>query len=308
MVENALTEMLGIHHPLLLAPMGNVAGGELAAAVSGAGGLGLIGAGYGDREWLARELDRCRIDAPFGVGFITWSLARQPELLDLALDRRPAAVMFSFGDPVPFVGRVHDAGARVICQVQTVADARRAVECGADVIVAQGTEAGGHGAGRSTLALVPAVVDAAGTVPVVAAGGIVDGRGTRAALALGADGVLVGTRFIATPEALAPESAKRRIVAAGGDDTVRTTVFDIVRGYSWPAPYTGRALRNGFTERWHGREAELRDNLATEQAAYREAVQRGDVNTAVVFAGEGVDGIHAVEPAAAVVEALVGGL
>jgi nitronate monooxygenase len=308
MVENALTEMLGIHHPLLLAPMGNVAGGELAAAVSGAGGLGLIGAGYGDREWLARELDRCRIDAPFGVGFITWSLARQPELLDLALDRRPAAVMFSFGDPVPFVGRVHDAGARVICQVQTVADARRAVECGADVIVAQGTEAGGHGAGRSTLALVPAVVDAAGTVPVVAAGGIVDGRGTRAALALGADGVLVGTRFIATPEALAPESAKRRIVAAGGDDTVRTTVFDIVRGYSWPAPYTGRALRNGFTERWHGREAELRDNLATEQAAYREAVQRGDVDTAVVFAGEGVDGIHAVEPAAAVVEALVGGL
>ncbi|MGD8710905.1 MAG: nitronate monooxygenase [Ectothiorhodospiraceae bacterium] len=308
MVENALTEMLGIHHPLLLAPMGNVAGGELAAAVSGAGGLGLIGAGYGDREWLARELDRCRIDAPFGVGFITWSLARQPELLDLALDRRPAAVMFSFGDPMPFVGRVHDAGARVICQVQTVADARRAVECGADVIVAQGTEAGGHGAGRSTLALVPAVVDAAGTVPVVAAGGIVDGRGTRAALALGADGVLVGTRFIATPEALAPESAKRRIVAAGGDDTVRTTVFDIVRGYSWPAPYTGRALRNGFTERWHGREAELRDSLATEQAAYREAVQRGDVDTAVVFAGEGVDGIHAVEPAAAVVEALVGGL
>jgi nitronate monooxygenase len=189
-----LTQLLGIEHPILLAPMGSVSGGALAAAVSAAGGLGLIGLGYGDPEWLEREFVAAG-PARIGCGFITWSLARRPELLARTLAYRPAAVMLSFGDPAPFAGSIKEAGAALICQVQTVAQALEALTAGADAIVAQGAEAGGHGATRATLPLVPAVVDAlrarGSDVPVVAAGGIADGRGLAAALALGADGRLL---------------------------------------------------------------------------------------------------------------------
>ncbi|HET7314618.1 nitronate monooxygenase [Salinisphaera sp.] len=303
-MRTALTELLAIDHPVLLAPMGGVSGGALARAVSEAGGLGLIGAGYGDADWLAREMALCT-DCRFGVGFITWALHQRPELLDLALAQSPAAILFSFGDCRDYVPRVHAAGARVICQVGSVTEAERAAQDGADLIVAQGTEGGGHGGGRSTFALTPAVVDAVAPIPVVAAGGVADGRGLAAALMLGATGVLVGTRFYASREALGLEAAKQAIVTAGGDATLRTRVFDIVRGYDWPGGYTGRVIGNRFTETWHGREAELTGEAADERRRYHEAVARGDAETAVLFAGEAIDLIRAVEPAGTIVARLI---
>lgn len=303
-MHTAITDLFDIKHPVLGAPMGQVAGGALARAVGEAGGLGLIGAGYGDADWLAREMALCA-DQRFGVGFITWALHERPELLDLALEQSPAAIMFSFGDCRDYMPRVHDASARVICQVQSVADAKRAADDGADLIVAQGTEGGGHGAGRSTLALVPAVADAVAPVPVAAAGGVADGRGLAAVLMLGAAGALVGTRFYASREALGLEAAKQAIVASGGDATFRTRVFDIVRGYDWPDGYTGRVIGNGFTRTWHGQEAELARVVADEAPRYREAVARGEAETAVLFAGEAIDLISAIEPASTVMARLI---
>lgn len=295
-----LTALLGIQHPILLAPMGQVAGGALARAVSQAGGLGLIGAGYGDADWLRRELASCS-DCRVGVGFITWALDQQPQLLDLALEYTPVAIMFSFGDCSAYIRRVQAAGARAICQVRTVAEARQAAELGADLIVAQGTEGGGHGATRSTFSLVPAVVDAVSPVPVVAAGGVADGRGLAAALMLGAVGVLIGTRFYASDEALGLDGAKQAMVEHSGDQTLRTHVFDIVRGYHWPDGITGRALNNHFTQTWHGREAELTQDVIEQRRIYSEAAARGDADTAVVFAGEAIDMIDAIEPAEQIV-------
>jgi nitronate monooxygenase len=304
-IATKLTGMLGISHPVLLAPMNLVAGGRLAAAVTGAGGLGLIGGGYGDADWLTRELDAAGTTR-VGVGFITWSLAKQPSLLDIALERRPAAVMLSFGDPAPFAERIKRGGTTLICQVQTVAMARDAVEKGADVVVAQGAEAGGHGIARGTMALVPAVVDAIGPdVPVVAAGGIADGRGLAAALMLGASGVLMGTRFYASEEAIGHPAAKARICRASGDDTVRSTVFDISRRIPWPAPFTGRTLRNAHADRWLGREVVLLQHADEEAARYAAAHDRGDFDVAGVFAGEAVDLIRDTPPAATIVERVV---
>ena len=253
-ISTALTERLGISHPILLAPMDVVADAHLTAAVSAAGGLGILGGGYGDEQWLSRELEiLANSRTRFGVGFITWSMAKQPKLLDLVLERRPAAVMLSFGDPGPFVERIKRADAAVICQVQSLALAKEAAASGADILVAQGTEAGGHGASRGLVTLVPELVDELGTtIPIVAAGGIADGRGLAAALMLGASGVLVGTRFYATPEAAGAEAAKHRIRAASGDDTLRSIVFDISRRNVWPAPFTGRCLRNEHLERGRG--------------------------------------------------------
>jgi nitronate monooxygenase len=299
-ISTRLTELLTIKHPVLLAPMDTISSGALAAAVSQAGGFGIIGGGYGDEARLARDFEAAG-DARVGVGFITWSMARNPRLLDLALERKPAAIMLSFGDITPHAERIKRAGALLICQVQSVAQARDVAARGADAIIAQGSEAGGHGAARATFPLVPAVVDVAGAVPVIAAGGVADGRGLAAALMLGADGVLMGTRFLASTEAATSAEAKRRVVAAAGDSTIRSTLFDIVRRREWPAPYTGRALQNEFTDRWRGREAELMHNLAREEAAYEEARRRGDLDIAVLHAGEAVDLIDEVLPAAEIV-------
>jgi nitronate monooxygenase len=303
-ISTRLTELLRVEHPILLAPMDVVADGKLAATVSRAGGFGIIGGGYGNEAWLARELDAAG-DARIGVGFITWSMAKNPRLLDLALERKPAAIMLSFGDVKPHVDKVKRAGALMICQIQTVEQAKDAVANGADALVAQGAEGGGHGVSRGTFALVPAVADAARGVPVAAAGGVADGRGLAAALMLGADGVLVGTRFYATQEAMGPLAAKERIVAASGDKTIRSILFDIARRNVWPAPYTGRVLRNEFSERWRGREAELMQHQADEAARYDKARDEGDFDTAAVIAGEAVDLIADIPPAAEVVDRMV---
>src|SRR6201986_4929511 len=232
-----------------------IAGARRAAAVSEAGGLGILGGGYGDMAWLEQESAKLmKCPAPFGIGFITWSLARQPELLDIALRVKPRAIMLSFGDPKPFAPRIKAAGALLICQVQTEDMARQALDAGADILVAQGTEAGGHGASRTTLDIVPAIVDlAAGRVPVAAAGGVADGRGLAAMMMLGASGVLLGTRFYASIECDGPEEAKRRICSATSGNTVRSIIFDLSRNNVWPTPFTGRCLINDHARRWMGR-------------------------------------------------------
>src|SRR5438067_1352714 len=300
-ISTRLTDVLKIEHPILLAPMDIVADRRLAGTVSRAGGFGIIGGGYGNEAWLTRELDAAS-GARVGVGFITWSMAKNPRLLDLALERKPAAIMLSFGEVRPHAEKIRRAGALMICQVQTVAQAKDAAADGADVLVAQGAEGGGHGVARGTFALVPAVVDAARGIPVAAAGGVADGRGLAAALMLGADGVLVGTRFYASQEAFGSQGAKERIVAASGDRTIRSILFDIARRNVWPAPYSGRVLRNEFSERWRGREAELMQHQADEAARYDKARETGDFDTAAVIAGEGVDMISDIPPAREVVE------
>ena len=306
-LTTALTKRLSINHPVLLAPMDLVADARLAAAVSAAGGLGILGGGYGDERWLAAQLQALGDSGVrFGVGFITWSLARSPQLLDLALEHRPAAVMLSFGDVSPFIGRIHRAGALAICQVQSVAMASAAVAAGADVLVVQGTEAAGHGATRGLMSLLPEVVDhVGGDVTVAAAGGIADGRGLAAALMLGAHGVLMGTRFYACQEAAGAPAAKQRIVQAGGDGTVRGMVFDLTRQRHWPAPFTGRCLRNAHVDRWSGREVELMHRLDEVSQAYAAAQQAQDFDVLAVIAGEASGLVHDIPSAREIVERTV---
>ena len=295
-IRTPLCDLFGIEHPVLLAPMARVSGGALAAAVSRAGGLGLIGGGYGDADWLAREFDAAG-DTRIGVGFITWSLARQPHLLDLVLDRAPIALMLSFGDFQPFLPNIRDGQTKLIVQVQTLDQAREAVDAGVDAIVAQGTEAGGHGGTRATLPFVPAVVDIAKEIPVIAAGGIADGRGLAAALALGASGVLCGTGFFASDESLAGDNAKQAALCGSGDDTERSSVFDMARGLDWPPDWNNRAMRNSFTRRWSEDIEGLRQNLAEEQARFEAAWAADDTDIAAVIVGEAADLIRAIEPA-----------
>lgn len=310
-LSTELTRTLGIKHPILLAPMDVISGGRLTAAVSLAGGLGILGGGYGDKAWLLRELAvlkelLAREPVPFGIGFITWSLAKQPELLDIALASGSRAIMLSFGDPRTFGATVKKAGALLICQVQSEEMAEEALEAGAGVLVAQGTEAGGHGAGRSTIDIVPAIADlAAGRVPVVAAGGIADGRGLVAARALGAAGVLLGTRFYASVEADGADEAKRRICAASGSDTIRGLIFDISRNTIWPAPFTGRCLVNDHVRRWRGRELELLQNIDAVAAEYNAARAAGNFDIAAVIAGEAVGLINDIQPASIIIDRII---
>ncbi|MGH3958002.1 NAD(P)H-dependent flavin oxidoreductase [Mycobacterium sp.] len=303
-LSTSLTQLLGIDYPIVSAPMDMVAGGELAAAVSDAGGLGLIGGGYGNAKWLTRQFDLAAGSA-VGCGFITWSLAQQPRLLDLTLEREPVAVMLSFGDPGSFATTIKSAGARLICQIQDRVQAERALQVGADVLVAQGSEAGGHGFGpRSTLTLVPEIVDlvdARGAgIPVLAAGGIADGRSLAAALMLGAAGVLVGTRFYATREALSTPQARDQLIAANGDDTCRTTIYDQLRGYPWPSGHTMSVLRNSLTDRFDGTEREMlhaEDSISE----YSRAVTARDYAIANVTVGQAAGLVNAVVSAAEVV-------
>ena len=307
-IGTPLNALLGIRHPVLLAPMDVISGARLAAAVSNAGGFGILGGGYGERAWLEQETAKLKqlAHAPFGVGFITWSLAKQPELLDVALNARPRAIMLSFGDPRPFAPQIKQGGALLICQVQNEDMALMALDAGADILIAQGTEAGGHGASRTTIDIVPAIVDlAAGRVPVVAAGGIADGRGLAAMIALGAAGVLLGTRFYASQEADGAEEAKQRICAATGGSTTRGIVFDMSRNNVWPAPFTGRCLINDHARRWTGRELELLQNVKTVAAEYAAAKAAGNFDIAAVIAGEAVRLIHDVPPAAEIIDRIV---
>ncbi|HVR48977.1 MAG TPA: nitronate monooxygenase, partial [Pseudorhodoferax sp.] len=286
MLSTRFTQRFGLRHPIALAPMDPASGGRLAAAVSNAGALGLLGGGYGDHATLQKEFDLAG-DAAIGCGFITWSMGRDVSLLDKALERRPRALMLSFSDPAPYARKVLDAGVPLLCQVQTLEHVQRAVDCGACAVVAQGTEAGGHGFDRqTTMTFTPEAADyLAGASPdtlLLSAGGIADGRGLAAALMLGADGVLMGTRFWATQEALIHQNAKDLVVQGRGGQTVRTSVFDIARGRDWPREYTGRLMVNGFIRTWHGREEALKAVWSDEKLRVESAYASGDYDCANV--------------------------
>ncbi|MFF3635768.1 NAD(P)H-dependent flavin oxidoreductase [Streptomyces sp. NPDC002250] len=307
-LSTAFTKLFGVRHPVALAPMGGSAGGALTAAVSRGGGFGLLGSGDGDPDWLAREVPLIRRGTaqPWGVGLLTWQI--DARAVERVLEHRPRAVMFSFGDPSPYAESVRRAGAALIVQVTDMEEARQAVDLGADVIVAQGTEGGGHGArhGRSTLPFVPLVVDLAAPVPVLAAGGIADGRGLAAVLALGAAGALIGTRFQATAEALVHPSVSAALVDGRGEDTERSRVLDIVRGSRWPSRYTARTLGHPYLDRWRDREQELAADARARQD-YQDDVARGAVPALPVWAGEAVDLVTGLPPAAGLVGALADG-
>lgn len=296
-MPTAFTELLAVEHPIALAPMGGSAGGALAAAVSNGGGLGLVGGGRGDWAWLEPQLAAVteQTGKPWGVGFQSW--AADVSVVERALEYAPNAVMLSFGDPRPLAEPVLDAGVPLIVQVTDLDEAAEALEVGAQVLVAQGSEAGGHGGRRATLPFVPVVADLAAPTPVLAAGGIGDGRGLGAALVLGAAGALIGTRFQATVEALvAPEVAKA-IIDGRGEDTERSRVLDIAREAPWPARYTARTLTNAFLKAWRGREAELAGDEDA-KADYRAAADRGDMSVVPVWASEAIDLITDLTPAA----------
>lgn len=303
-----LTERLGIAHPILSAPMALAGGGALAAAVTRAGGLGLIGGGYGDAGWIEQQFTAAG-NTQVGCGFITWSMARKPELLTQALAHKPAALMLSFGDPSPFAAEIAAAGVPLICQCQSLAHVRDAIEAGAAIIVAQGSEAGGHGASRATLPFVPEAADLiARESPdtlLLAAGGIADGRGLAAALMLGADGVLAGTRFWASREAMVHERHHAAAVAATGDQTVRSSLPDIARQLDWPKPFDIRVSGNAFIASWTGRDAALKDAIAVEGPAYREAFMAGDPDKAAVIFGEATGLISDIPSAGEIVERMV---
>lgn len=303
-IKTRFTERFGIAHPVMLAPMDKVAGGRLASAVSRAGGLGLIGGGYGDPQWVEQAFLAAG-NTSVGVGFITWSLLSRPEMIAQTLARRPAAFMVSFGDASEIVAAARTAGVPTIWQVQTLAQAEQALAAAVDVVVVQGQEAGGHGMDRGLTALLPAVRDLSGPEQILlAAGGLADGRGLAAALMLGADGVMLGTRFWASEEAEGSDAAKAALVRATGDQTLRSKVFDVARNAQWPWQFTGRTVANAFARQWHDDLDGLRRNADRERARY-DAADPDDYEIRVLIAGEALDLIGSIAPAETIVEDVV---
>jgi len=321
MLRTPLCDRLGIEVPILCAPMGFVTGPELAAAVSNAGGLGILSFSRNPPEMLRREIRRLRhlTSKPFGVNLLL--PAGVDAHVAVCLEERVPLLSLFWGDPSAYVEPAHDAGVAVIHQVGSVSEARQAAAAGVDIIIAQGVEAGGHVRGEiSTLALAPAVVDAIAPTPVVASGGIADARGVAAALVLGAQAVSIGTRFLATTESKAHPLYKQKIIEAREGDTVRSSIF----GYTWPnAPH--RTLRTAFVEQWladqqRGNEARPDEpvigetRIAGEQVAvkrfmgYTPSVETtGDIESMALYAGQGVGLIHEIKPAAEIVRELVVG-
>ena len=313
-LRTALCDVLGIELPIVQAPIASSP--ELAAAVSNAGGFGMLQGSWLSPKRLRETVRATRelTDRPFGVNLVLeWP---QEERLDAVLEEGVPAVSLFWGDPSPLAGRVHDAGATLICTVGSAAEARSVVEAGADVVVAQGWESGGHVWGQVALfPLVPCVVDAVSPVPVVAAGGVADGRGLAAALALGAAGVWVGTRFVASEEIPLVALYKERVVEASETDTVYGIVFDI----DWPdAPH--RALRNSTVRRWEeaGRprpgerpgEGEVvaawpsGDPILRYSDALPKPGMTGDLEALALYAGQSAGLVKDVRPAGEIVRSL----
>ena len=307
MIKNALTELLGIEHPVILAPMGSCTSAAFCAAVSNAGGMGSIGTLNRTTRDVLRDLDEIRTltTRPFAVNHIPQTLDR--EAFDATLKLKPRVISFALGDPGELTGPVHDAGSLVMVQVTTVAQAEQAVEHGADIIVAQGGEAGGYGGVVSTLVLVPQIVDAVAPVPVVAAGGIFDGRGLAAALVLGAVGVNLGTRFLASEEAPIEEGWRQAVLNARSEDAIKADALNYVNPVPGTVGYGTvlRSIRTPFLERWNGdREEAIRESsrLSAQMRAAREAGRRHEF---LATAGQSAGAIKAVLPVAEIIRRTV---
>jgi nitronate monooxygenase len=302
MLSTPWSQSLGLRVPILNAPMGGVAGGRLAAAVTAAGGLGMIGMGStGSTASLQAELQQ--VSGAFGIGLVDWVIREEPGLLDTALAARPVLLSVSFGDDRSWVSRARCAGIVTATQVYDSAGAMRAQDAGVDVLVARGAEGGGHGEAKiATLPLLDAVLDVV-SVPVLAAGGIASPRSLAAVLAAGASGAWLGTCLSACSETLTTEGARRALVAARESDTTTTRVFDVARGLGWPTRFPSRVLVNDFVARWAGKE----DALAADpdvRAELTAAIAADDHRIAPVDAGQGVGMVTGVVPVAQVIEQL----
>jgi nitronate monooxygenase len=316
-VHTALCDALKIDVPIIQAPIGSATSPALAAAVSNAGGLGMLAITWRSPDEIRALIRQTRTltQRPFGVNLVLeWPMH---ERLAVCLDEGVSIVSFFWGDPAPYVSTVHQRGGLVVHTAGSVTEARAAAEAGVDIIVAQGWEAGGHVRGQvSTLALVPRVVDAVAPRPVVAAGGIADGRGVAAALALGAAGVCLGTRFLASAEAAVHPLYREHVVAAAECDTIYATLFD----GGWPhAPH--RTLRNSTVEAWEragrpqaGQRPGEGDHVASSPRGepilrYSDVIPlpgaTGDLEALALYAGQGVGLVKDVQPAAAIVRQLV---
>ncbi len=311
MLRTRFTEMFGLTHPVMSAPMALHSGGSLAGAVTAAGGLGSFGGvnpGKGP-DWIEAEIATIRAASPgpFAIGFITGFIPMFQPLFDAALAAadRPAVIALSFGDPGPWIDRAKQAGCTTMCQVQTLDDAARAVDAGTDVLVVQGTEAGGH---TGTMSLLPFLATAAQRwpdVPLLAAGGIADGRTLAAALTAGADGAWLGTAFLATPEAVEVHDLhKDLIVASDGGDTVFDLAYDIVSGLPWPQGIGTRLRRNRFTAEWAGREAELRTRKEEYAIPPPSPGKPPNPDNDQILYGQSAAFVNAVRPAADVVRTI----
>ncbi|MBD5653628.1 MAG: nitronate monooxygenase [Candidatus Eremiobacteraeota bacterium] len=301
-MRTALTDLLRLRHPIVSAPMTPQSGGLLAGTVSRSGALGMFGFDESESpESLRHELDVLRETAQgesFGIGLVRWVLDLRPDLINVAIEAKPTIVSISFGDPEPYVRRFHEAGILVAAQVQSKAWAEVALEAGCDLIVAQGTEAGGHTGGIGTLPLLQIVLELHGTAPVIAAGGIATGRGLAASLAAGAAGVWIGTPFLAALEARTNPDAVRTLVAADETQTILTSAFDRALHRAWPPEFRGRALRNDFSDAWHGREDQITPDTEAELAKAR---AERNYRVAHLYAGQTVGFVKAREPAEAIV-------
>jgi NAD(P)H-dependent flavin oxidoreductase YrpB (nitropropane dioxygenase family) len=308
MLHTRVCDLLGIEHPVALGGMGSIYSPELVAAVSNAGGFGAVGCHYleAERIRVAVAAVRERTNKPFALNFLIFDLEEEPYVAALA--SRPSAIAFGWPRPdqdiASYISRAHDAGAKVTFMAGGVPEAVRAAQAGADVIVAQGSEGGGHVGWQASLALIPMVVDAVAPVPVLAAGGIADGRGLAAALALGADGVLLGTRFLASVESPLHPNFKQAILDSDGHDTLLSEIPDLAAGRVWPGAMS-RGRRNRFIERWAGREWALRQNRAEAWAAVQAARKAGDVDEAPLSMGQDAGLIHDIPPAGEIVTRMV---
>jgi len=306
-MQTRLTEMLGIEHPVMLAGMGGVSYAELVAAVSDAGGLGTLGAATMGSDEMVAEMQavRARTDKPFGVDLLAALPERMDEDIPRVVEAGAALFVAGLGVPRDVVRACHDGNVLVASMCGKVRHAVAAVEAGCDFVIAQGTEAGGHTGTVATMPLVPQIVDAVGDrVPVVAAGGIFDGRGLAAALALGAAGVWLGTRFIATPEARTVAGYKEALIRTPEDGTV------VSRGFTGK---TLRAVRNDWTQHIEEHPEELRPFPEQMMRAIEAGALHlgGDDATPVdpskecYPAGQGVGAITALTPAGAIVREIV---
>jgi NAD(P)H-dependent flavin oxidoreductase YrpB (nitropropane dioxygenase family) len=301
MLRTRICELLGIEHPIVLGGMGTGTSPELVAAVSAAGGLGVLGATRQSPEDVARDAAaiRAATTRPFGLNLLLFM--ERPGQYDGLLAARPKVVSTAWPnleqDLSGYVARAHAIGALFMHMISTVAEAKAAARAGVDVIVAQGTEGGGHIGLMGTMPLVPMVVSAVAPTPVLAAGGVADGRGLAAALALGADGVLLGTRFLATDEAPIAKGFKQAILESDGHDTLVTDIPDVANGQAWPGAYV-RVRRNRFIEEWMGRGNELRRRRVEVSAQLREAAKAGDPDRGAIMIGQTAGLIDRVEPAA----------
>jgi nitronate monooxygenase/enoyl-[acyl-carrier protein] reductase II len=307
MLRTPLCDLLGIEVPIILAPMGTCTSAEFAAAVSNEGGLGGIGSLFRSTAAIKRDIDLVRklTTRSFAINHIPQAL--DPEAFRYTLEAKPTVVSFALNDPGDLARQAHDVGCLVMVQVTTVAQAVRAAERGVDVIIAQGGESGGYCGEISTMALVPQVVDAVSPVPVVAAGGIFDGRGIAAALMLGAVGVNLGTRFIATLEAPAPMEWKQAIASAKSEDSIKVDVLNDIS----PVPGTlgfptvPRSLPTAFLNEWSNKREEARRERDRLRGQIVSTTQAGRQHECILWAGQTAGGVNEILPVATLMKRLI---